>query len=102
MQTGFHDVYKDQGFDILLVVMEDDDHSSERQAVIDFCCEYKDEYNFEFVVAADPGGVVMSEYMRSGTPLNMVLDDEMVIRYREEGYNPDMLRATIEKVLGED
>jgi len=70
--------------------------------VIDYCCVYQNDYNMTFVVAADPGAEVTGEYMRSGTPLNMVLDDEMVIRYREEGYNIDMIRASVEKVLAEE
>jgi len=47
---------------------------------------------------------VMGQFFRptqAGTPLNMLIDNNMVIRYKVEGVIPDVLEGNIEAVLSE-
>jgi peroxiredoxin len=104
MEAGLYQKYKDQGFRILLVMFEDEDGGSEKQALMDYTCTYRDRYNMTFTLAVDPGAAVMGQFFRptqAGTPLNMLIDNNMVIRYKVEGVIPDVLEGNIEAVLSE-
>jgi peroxiredoxin len=101
MESGLWQPYKNRDFKILLVLTSDSGGGTDRQAVLDYCCKYQDDYGLTFTVAADPGGNVMHDYIESGTPLNMLLDDEMVIRYKVEGILPDTLEGNVEALLNE-
>jgi hypothetical protein len=93
--------YKDDGLEILLVMISDENGNNSRQALLDFACDYAGDYGMTFSVAADPGFETMDEYLYEGTPLNMLLDDEMVIRYRVEALMPDTLEGNIKALLEE-
>ena len=92
--------YRERGLKILLVIIEDNNGSSVRQDVLDYCCYYKETYGMSFVLAGDPGTQVMRDYA-AATPLNMVLDDEMVIRYKVAGVLDDTLEGNINALLNE-
>jgi peroxiredoxin len=100
MESGLWQPYKNSDFKILLVLVSGSGGITDRQEVLDYCCDYQDQYGLTFVVAADPGGSVMYNYLR-GTPLNMLLDNEMVIRYKVEGILPDTLEGNVEALLNE-
>lgn len=93
--------YKEQGFEVLLVLISDENGSSSRDSLLDFGCSYIDEYGMTFTVAADPGFVAMDPLLREGTPLNILLDEQMVIRYRVEALMPDTLEGNIKSLLEE-
>jgi len=101
MESDFYQPYKDRGFKIVLAVVSDASGSDARQDVLDYCCKYKSTWGLTFMVAADPEMDVMRDYIRSGTPLNMLLDDKMVIRYKVEGYDPDTLLQNVVNLLDE-
>lgn len=101
MEDDFYQSYKDRGFKIALAVISDSTGSDARQDVLDYCCKYKSTYGMTFTVAGDPELDVMRDYIRSGTPLNMLLDDKMVIRYKVEGYDPDTIRNNVVALLDE-
>jgi peroxiredoxin len=101
MEDGLYAPYKDRGFKILLVLVGDDRGNTDRQSVLDYCCEYAEQYNTTFAVAADPEVEVMRNYIVQGTPLNMLLDDEFVIRYKVEANLPETLEGNVEALLGE-
>ncbi len=104
MEDGFYQKYKDQGFRILLVMFEDDQGGSEEQTLMDYTCTYREHYHITFTLAVDPGAAVMGQFFRptqAGTPLNMLLDRDMVIRYKVEGVIPDVLEGNIEALLSE-
>jgi glutathione peroxidase-family protein len=100
MESGLWEPYKTRGFKILLVLISDEHGNSDLQSVLDYCCAYQQQYGLTFTVAADPNADVMYDYLR-GTPLNMLLDDEMVIRYKVEGNLPDTLAGNVEALLDE-
>jgi thiol-disulfide isomerase/thioredoxin len=104
MEEDVYQVYKDRGLKILLLLYQTDTQSEDEQELLDYTCEYKEEHGMTFVVGIDPGAEVTSQYFRpteAGTPLNMLLDQEMVIRYKVEGVIPDVLEGNIEAILSE-
>jgi hypothetical protein len=101
MENDFYQLYKDRGFKIVLAIISDSSGSDARQDVLDYCCRYKSTNMLTCMVAADPEMGVMRNYIRSGTPLNMLLDDRMVIRYKVEGYDPDSLLQNVVNLLDE-
>ena len=106
MESGVYRPYKDQGLDIMLVLFQDENGSSARDNLLAYCCETRERYGLSFHVAIDPDAEATDQFFRpteAGTPLNMLLDDEMEIRYKVEGLIPDsrILEGTIEGILGE-
>jgi peroxiredoxin len=100
MEDGLYQPYKNQGLKIMLVLISDEYGNDDRQSVLDFCCDYQRDYGLTFIVAADPEAQVMRYYL-SATPMNMLLDDDMVIRYKVEGNLPDPLEGNVEALLNE-
>jgi hypothetical protein len=101
MEAGLNVPYRDRGLKIVLTLIGDDHGSGDRQDVLDYCCDYKSIYNLNFMVTADPDVGVMRDYIVEGTPLNILLDDEMVIRYKVEAHLPDTLEGNVEALLNE-
>lgn len=101
MEDSFYQAYKDQGFKIVLAIISDSGGSDARQDVLDYCCSYKSSYSLTCMVAADPEMGVMRNYIQTGTPLNMLVDHRMVIRYKVEGYDPVTLRQNVVNLLDE-
>lgn len=86
LEDGLYQPYHDQGFEIVLVLIEDDGRSSNRSALLSYCCEEKNNNGMTFTVAIDPGGQKTSKFFSWGAlPLSMVVDSEMTISYKSEG-----------------
>ena len=100
MEDGLFQPYKNQGLTMMLILISDEYGNSDRQSVLDFCCDYQRDYGLTFIVAADPDAQVMRYYLEA-TPMNMLLDDDMVIRYKVEGNLPDPLEGNVEALLNE-
>ena len=105
-QTGeaeaLYQAYRAQGLGIVFVLYEDDQERGWRQALLDYGCWEKGWYGLTFIVAIDPGLQQMLPYFYDGAiPLNIIVDDEMVIRYVLEGYDPVSIEATIQMLLAE-
>ncbi|RME23932.1 MAG: TlpA family protein disulfide reductase [Deltaproteobacteria bacterium] len=96
--------YKQQGLRILLVLFEDEQGSSDHDKLLEYTCSYRDRYGMTFTLAIDPGAEVMDQFFRpteAGTPLNMLLDKDMTIRFKLEGVIPETLEGNIEALLSE-
>jgi hypothetical protein len=102
MEPDLQQPYADDGLKIMLVLFEDDNGSSNAQNLRDYACEYKETYGFTFTLAIDPGAAVLGDFLE-GTPMNMLLDDEMKIRYKVDGIIPDshILEGNIEGLINE-
>lgn len=101
LENGLYQPYKDQGFEIILVQIEDDRRSSNRADLLDFCCEEIETRGYTFTVAIDPGGRTLAGYFSlGGVPLTMLLDQRMKIRYKMEG-EPAGLESTLQTILSE-
>ncbi len=79
--------YGDRGLDIMLLLSEDPNGSQDRETLLDYACYYRGRYGFSFPVGIDPGGAATGKYY-DGVPLNMLLDENMVIRYKITGLLP--------------
>jgi peroxiredoxin len=93
--------YRQRGLEVLAILFGDDAGRNGRQEVLDYCCEYRQTYNMTFKVTADPDALVSQTLITEGTPLNILLDDEMVIRYKVEALVPETLEGNINALLDE-
>jgi hypothetical protein len=99
LEDGLYQPYKAKGFEIVMVLLEDDRRSSNRSALLNYCCEEKTSSGMTFTVAIDPGGQKTGQYFDQGIlPLSMLVDDKMVIRYKNEGAVAG-LEATLQDLL---
>ncbi len=96
----FYQTYVDQGLGILQVLIEDDAYNGSRQALLDYACKEIKMYHLTFPVAIDPGGRVTNKFFDQGyIPLNMIVDQSMVIRYKVEGWDPAAIEAVVQQLL---
>ncbi|NMB75769.1 MAG: TlpA family protein disulfide reductase [Myxococcales bacterium] len=107
MEDGLWQKYKDQGLQMLLISFQDEQGSSDRQKLLDYCCKNKADFHMTFTQSIDPNAAVTDQFFRpteAGTPLNMLLDRRMRIRYKVEGVIPQsyILEGNIEGLLSED
>jgi hypothetical protein len=100
---SFYQQYPAEDLAIVLVNYQDEDMSSDEQALMDYSCKEVHDYGFTFVYyAIDPGNNPFTDaYHGLLVPVNMVLDDDMVIRYRLGSYDPDSLRSTVSTLMQE-
>jgi hypothetical protein len=106
MESNLYQRYKENGLKILLVLFQDAVGGEVPERLLEYCCAYKKYYNMTFTLAIDPGAAVMGAYFRpteAGTPLNMLLDRMMEIRYKVEGLLTDtsILEGHIEGIIEE-
>jgi hypothetical protein len=99
----WYQTYKDQGLEIFSILAADAYHNQSHDAVLEWCCvESEDIYGSTYVTAIDPGYAKTDMYFdENAVPLNMVVDYDMVIRYKVHGYDPATLEATIQQLLQE-
>lgn len=92
--------YKDQGFVILSVLFQDYGGSP---ATTSNCKTWANLYGLTFPVLADSDAEVWNLYDDSGyIPLNLIIDKEMVIQYKNPGYGDsteEFFKQKIEELL---
>lgn len=86
---------------MILVNFEDESSATSRQALLDYCCWERDDLNATFTTAIDPGGEVTGPYYWFFIPLNMVVDDDMVIRYKVEDWEQSGIRSIVSQLVNE-
>jgi hypothetical protein len=106
MEQDLWDPYKDQGLEIVMVIFQDDAGNGDKESLKKYGCYYKNNYSMHFHVAIDPDTAAMGQFFRptaTGTPLNMLLDPRMEIRFKMEGIIPDsnIFQGNIEGLLSE-
>ncbi|MGB6865418.1 MAG: TlpA disulfide reductase family protein [Candidatus Aminicenantaceae bacterium] len=84
---ALYDEYKQQGFQIITVLISGD------PAV------WGHDYQLTFPVLDDNSEAIWDQYGEGSVPLNLVIDREKVIRYKEAGYDEAAIKAVIEKYL---
>jgi len=102
LENDLYRPYHQDGLEIILMFFEDEYRSSERGDLLRLCCAERQGYGMTFTVAIDPGAQIVDRYFSGWSaeiPLNMVLDEDMVIRYQNEGYTWG-LEETIRQLLG--
>ncbi len=102
LESGLYQTYKDQGFEIILVHIEDDSRSDDRNDMLNFCCEETSQRGYTFTVAIDPAAQKTAKYFtQGGVPLSLLLDHRMKIRYKLEGLPGDNLEWVLQQILSE-
>ena len=95
--------YADDGLVILQALFE---NNAAKAADAAFCASWRDQYELTYPVLVDPEKIFSDYYLvpgqTSGTPLSVVLDDEMKIRFKHEGDISDSILERIIDLLAED
>jgi len=89
LARDFHHPYGDK-VEVLAVCLDDNEEKI-MSAIIPF--------NLSYRVLIDKGRTVAKSYKVRGIPLNLIIDKEGIIRYRQLGYNPNAMREMIEQLL---
>ena len=90
--------YKDRGFIILTVLFQD---YSGNQISIEDCKTWSETYGLTIPVLADINLQAWNQYDDEGyVPLNLVIDKNLIIRYKQTGFNPSAIEQMIETLLG--
>jgi len=84
---ALYDEYKQSGFQIITVLTSG--HPM----------EWAHDYQLSFPVLDDNSEAIWSQYGEGYVPLNLVIDKDKVIRYKEAGYDEAAIKAVIEKYL---
>jgi thiol-disulfide isomerase/thioredoxin len=84
---SLYQTYKDKGFEIMTILI------SGAPAV------WASTYSLTFPVLDDTSESLWAVYGEGYVPLNIVLDRNMTIRYKEAGYNESAITAAIKKYL---
>jgi len=79
--------YKDRGFQLIALLISGSPAT------------WANTYNLTFPVLDDNSEKIWSIYGEGAIPLNIILDRNMTIRYKEAGYNESTIANTIEKYL---
>jgi peroxiredoxin len=85
--------YKDAGFTIITVLQDSD-------IAVSDCATWATTYGLTFPVLADINQEVWNSYNEDNyIPLNIVIDKDFVIRYKQYGYYESEIRSVIELYL---
>lgn len=88
---------KDDGLIIINVLCENE---KRRPATESDCARWARKYHLTFPVLADTTDSVSRRYNNTGyIPLNVIIDRDMVIRYKKPGYNKDEIETKIRELL---
>jgi peroxiredoxin len=82
-----YDEYKERGFQIITILTSGDPK------------EWADDYKLSFPVLDDNNEAIWGQYGEGYVPLNMILDRDMVIKYKAAGYDETRIRSLIEGYL---
>jgi len=82
------DEYKDRGLVILTILI---DGAS--------AADWAAEYGLAFPVLEDAGNAQWNIYSEGYIPLNLILDRNLTIRYKQNGFNETTIKSEIEKYL---
>lgn len=91
LQEEFYEPYHDQGLEIVLIIFENNDGAMDRGSVLDYSYAYKEHFGLSFRVLADPNHENTGSY-HEDVPLTMLLDENRVIQFKQEGSVPDSQR----------
>jgi hypothetical protein len=90
----------------VLIYYRDNGSGEDRDSLLEFTCEEVQGYGLPaedpwFFPSIDPYAIVSDRYWGSTVPCNLVVDDDMVIRYKVDGYYPSSLNSIVQQLLSE-
>ena len=86
-----HEDYADQGLVVLLVLGEDNRGAGVTDA---YCAEYKTNKNFDFAVLNDSGWPESREFLKSGVPMQVMIDHTFHIGALQYGWDSATMEST--------
>jgi peroxiredoxin len=84
---NLYDEYKQRGLRVITTLVSGDPS------------EWAKEYGLTFPVLDDNNEAIWNQYGEGYVPLNLVIDKDKVIRYKEAGYDEAAIKAVIDKYL---
>jgi hypothetical protein len=91
-----------------MINYEDENREDGEAELLDFTCREVNAEGFTFryyVIDTkyndDPGNSISRKYKAGTIPTNIVLDDDMVIRYRLGEYNASAVRSIVNQLMQE-
>ena len=94
--VGLYNTYKERGLEIIQFIYQDEDRNS---ADLNDLARWINEFGTNFIVCNDPDPSTVSRYDPEAIPLNLIIDRDFIIRYRDSGYHPNEVRQWIESLL---
>ena len=82
--------YSSDGLEILAICLDENE---------DRILSTVSRFNLNYRILIDKGTTTTGAYKVRSIPLNLIIDKKGVIRYRQVGYNPDVMREVIEQLL---
>jgi len=83
-------MYSSKGLEILAICLDNNEDAIKSTTA---------SFNLTYRVLYDRGGMTARAYNVTGIPLNLVVDKNGVIRYRNMGYDPSAIKSVIDKLL---
>lgn len=84
---ALYNEYKSRGFQVITILISGSPSS------------WVQEYNLTFPVLDDNNETIWNIYGEGYVPLNIIVDRDGIIRYKETGYDESTIRSIIEKYL---
>ncbi|MCZ7584433.1 MAG: TlpA family protein disulfide reductase [Deltaproteobacteria bacterium] len=96
LESDLYQVYKDDGFTIIELMVENNDG---REPDLAFINEWRDEYGITYPIVLDPEWTLEPYFIEDSLPFSLFLDRDLVPRYKSHGYDRDAYRQLIESLL---
>jgi peroxiredoxin len=93
---GLYNTYKERGLEIVECLYQDEDGNP---ADLSDLARWMAEFNINFMVFRDEDRSCVNSWNFGGIPFNVVIDRDMIIRYRAEGFDQDAVTNKIESLL---
>ncbi len=96
LEEDLYQPYKDQGFTIIELIVEDDLYQNPGE---EFLQSWRDEYDLSYVICADPEWTLEPYFDMLSLPFALILDRDMIPRFKSHGYDEAIFADTIEDLL---
>jgi thiol-disulfide isomerase/thioredoxin len=93
---NLYNTYKEQGLVILQCIYQDEDGNPSNLSDL---ARWLNEFGMTFTVFNDPDRSTVNLYNFNAVPFNLVIDRDLIIRYRDSGFYPDLIQQVIVDLL---
>jgi peroxiredoxin len=93
---NLYNTYKEQGLVILQCIYQDEDGNPSNLSDL---ARWINEFGMTFTVFNDPDRSTVNLYNFNAVPFNLVIDRDLIIRYRDSGFYPDLIQQVIVDLL---
>jgi thiol-disulfide isomerase/thioredoxin len=96
LQNDIYEVFKGENFTLIQLIVEDADFQPATQQT---AADWRDEFDLEFLVCADPDWSLRPYFVEEQLPFLMLLTPEFQIETATHTYDADIFAAMIEGLL---